>query len=368
MLGIKGRRPMEKINTKEAIFLIITFCINMSILIAGQVIFEQCGSASLINVFVISIFAIIFACIICKLYKNFAGLNILDIAEFLGGKFLKIIIGIMFFIYFLYTISILLYKLAKCVQIVYFPETNIVYIVFLFIIATGIMCSMKNNAISKVNFIIVPISLITLILIFIGNAKNFEYQNIYPILGNGIDSVFISGIFNIFAFGGMVYLYFLPSKLKEPKNFFKISFWGIVISAIFLLIIVSIIIFMFETDVIHEDLFPLYLAVRYIEFGTFFQRLDSAYLLIRIISFLCFIGISCKLCLDILKSITNVEDSRPINYTLMLIIFGFVILTDKYDNIKILQNNIFKIMFIIGVVIGLVILVCANIKKKIKRN
>ena len=357
---------MEKINSKEATFLIISICINMSILIAGQTIVEQCGSSSLINACIISILAIIIACIICLLYKKFIGLNILDIANFLGGKVLKAIVGVIFLGYFIYTISVLLCRLADCLQIVYYPMTNIIYIVILFVMATGIVCNIKNNAFSRVNLIIVPISLITLILVFAGNAKNFDYQNIFPVLGNGINNTFIFGITNIFAFAGIAYLYFLPAKLKKPENFLKISLWGIGISAIFLLIVVSIILFMFNSDKIGNQIFPLYLSVRYIEFGTFFQRMDSVYLLIRIISFLAFLGIMCNLCLNIFKSITKAKDEKPIIYPFMLTLLGVTMLIEKFGNVDFLQNTGFKILFISIVLgFGLLILILANIKKKI---
>lgn len=360
---------MDKINSKEAIFIIITICINIGILVAGQVIVICCGSSSLINTCTISILALIITTIICILYKKFIGLSILDIAYYLGGNFLRFIVGIIFFIYFLFTIVVLLGKLVNCLQIVYYPMTNTIYTVLLFVIATGIICNLKNNAFSKANFIVLPISLITLILIFAGNTKNFDYQNIFPILGNGIDSTFISGLSNIFAFGGIAYLYFLPSKLKNPDKFFKISICAVILSAIFLLITVAIIVLMFNPELVNGQLFPLYLAVRYIEFGTFFQRLDSAFLLIRIISFLSFMGIITNLCLNIFKDITKIEDTKPIIYPLMLLVFGFTILFTTYYKLEVLQNLVYKILFFgIVVGVGIIILILANLKRNFQKN
>ena len=354
---------MEKINSKEATFLIVTICINIGILVAGQVIVEHCGSSSLINTCVVSLLAIIVTCIICFLYKKFIGLSILDIADYLGSNFLKTLVGIIFFLYFLFTMAVLLCRLVDCLQIVYYPMTNTIYTVLLFVMATGLICGLKNNAFSKANFIVLPISLVTLILVFAGNAKNFDYKNVFPLLGNGIESTFISGLSNLFAFGGIAYLYFLPPNLKKPEKFFKISIWSIILSAIFLLIAVAIITLMFNESLVKGQLFPIYLAVRYIEFGTFFQRLDSAFLLIRIISFLSFLGIISNLCLKIFKEITNINDSKPIIYPLMLLIFGFTMLMKSFFKLEFLQNTIFKILFfsvIIG--LGLIILILANLK------
>lgn len=360
---------MEKINNKEATSLIITICINIGILVAGQVIVNQCGSSSLINTCIISIIAIIVTCIICLLYKNFIGLNILDVAEYIGGKVLKFTVGIVFFIYFLFNISVLLCRLVDCLQIVYYPMTNTIYTILLFVIATGIICTLKSPSVSKANFMVLPISLIALIFLFTGNAKNFDYQNVFPILGNGIDSTFISGLSNLFAFGGISYLFFLPPKLKHPDKFFKISVWSIVISAIFLLITVAIILFMFNPNLVTGQLYPVYLAVRYVEFGTFFQRLDAVFLLIRIISFLSFLGIISNLCLNIFKQVTQIDDNKPISYPFMLLIFACTMLIENYSELEFFQNTVFKILFFsIIIILGIGILVFANLKKKFQKN
>ncbi len=360
---------MEKINGREATCIIVAICINIAILVAGQVIVEYCGSSSLINTCIISLLAIIVTCLICILYKKFVGLSILDIADYLGSKVLKTIVGIIFLLYFLFNMAVLLCRLVDCLQIVYYPMTNTIYIVLLFVMATGIICGLKNNGFSKANFIVLPISLVTLILVFAGNTKNFDYQNVFPILGNGIDATFISGLSNLFAFGGIAYLYFLPAKLKKPEKFLKISIWSIILSAIFLIIIVAIITLMFNESLVKGQLFPIYLAVRYIEFGTFFQRLDSAFLLIRIISFLSFLGIISNLCLNIFKEITNIDDSKPMIYPFMLLIFGFTMLMKSFFELELLQNTIFKILFFVVIIgLGLLILILANLKKKFQKT
>ena len=91
---------MERLTNKESSFLILLFTINPVILVASQVVVENCSSGSLLNALFVSILAIAFTGIICLLFKKFRGSNILDIAEFVGGKFLKTIVAIIFFLYF----------------------------------------------------------------------------------------------------------------------------------------------------------------------------------------------------------------------------------------------------------------------------
>ena len=357
---------MEKISNKEAIALIVTIIVNNFVLVTAQIIVETCSSASLLNALYVSLVAILLTWIICILFKRFNGQDILDISNFLGGKLLKSIVGIVFLGYLLLRISILLRRLTNCLQIINYPVTNIVYLILIFIIAGGIVSNFKNRCIPKAIYILLPIILASIVLSFIGNQSNFDYNAIYPILGHGIDSTFFSGLSNLAAFSGIVYLYFLPPDLKEPHKFKKIAIISIVLSAIFLLITIGNILFMFDNILSSSELFPSYLVVRYIEFGPFFQRLDSIFLLIWNISFISVFSIVVNLCINIFKKTTNLTDEKPIIYPVLLTIFGITLLINKNSILRFLEADVSRILFF-SVVIGLslLILLLANIKYKI---
>ncbi len=354
---------MEKINNKEAIFLSLSCSLGVTVFISSQIIASSCVSSSLINTGFISFIAMGLTFIICFLYKKFIGISFLSITEFLGGKYLKVIVGLAFFLYFLFTASVVLCKVVNCLQIVYFPMTNISYTVLLFTISTCIACNLKNNGFLRATFLIVPIVFIAIIFIFTGNFKNFNYQNIFPIMGSGFNETFISGITNLFTFGGIAYILFLPEKLKQPDKLMSISLIATAISSIVLTLIVSTIILMFNNNITSGQLFPLYLSVRYIEFGSFFQRLDSAFILIMNIAVCSFLGIYGNLCINILKEITCISDAKPISYPFSFLLYASTIFIDSKFELEYIQNNVFKTFFFFTIGLGLIILILSNIKK-----
>ena len=115
-------------------------------------------------------------------------------------------------------------------KIVYFPNTKVEYIIAMFIASIIFICSLEYKANVKTNFIIMPLVLISMIFLFISNLKNFSPMRMYPLLGEGFSNTFIFGIKNIYVFGGISFLYFLPPLLKEPEKFKKISIFSITIS------------------------------------------------------------------------------------------------------------------------------------------
>ena len=355
---------MDKINNKEAIGLIITLIINNFVFVSSHILIQDCSSSSLINTIYICIVALAVGMLFCLMLKNFLGKDILDISEFLGGKFFKFIIGIIFLAYFIFIISIMLRKLSDCLQIVYYPLTNIIYIILLFELATGVICHYKNGAISKAVRILIPLFFSCLFAVLIGNLKNFDYQSIYPLLGYGTYTTFVSGLGGLYGFFGLAYILFLPSKMKTPKKLKKVVLISILLSSILCIVSIIPILFMFNNSLSKGELFPLYIAVRFIEFGSFFQRLDSAFLMIAVIAFTATFSIVIELCINIFRKIANLSDDKPIIYPTLLYTFTISTAVKNSADLNILENQVSKIVFFTIVIsIGLLTLLIANIKK-----
>ena len=223
---------MEKINNKEAISLTVSCSLGITVLVSSQIIASHCLSSSLINTGYISLIAMGLSYIVCALYKKFVGISFLDITEFLGGKILKFIVGMAFLLYFIFTASIVLCKAVNCLQIVYYPMTHPNYTVLLFVITSIIACNLKNNGFLRATFIILPVVIVAIFLIFAGNLKNFNYENIFPIMGNGWNVTFLEGTTNLFTFGGIAYIFFLPQNLKRSDKLLSISLISTAISLI----------------------------------------------------------------------------------------------------------------------------------------
>lgn len=354
-----------KLGNFEAVALIFTITINHAILLLPKTIINSTGSASLLNIIYVGIIAVLLTLLICKLFSKFPGLDILDISEYLGGRILKTIIGILFFVYFIFVSSVLLKTFANGLQVLYYPATDILFIIALFILAISFVCNLKYNAISKANLILTPIVMISILFLFAADSKYFQFENIFPILGNGFQTTFLTGTSNVFAFSGLACLYLLPSTLKNTKKFKKIALISTFLSLFYLLINIAIILFMFNASTLSNELLPLYSAVRYIEFGTFFQRLDSIFILIWTLSLACYLGMVTHLALSIFKKITNIQDTRPVIYPFVLVILGICLIQKTEYISNFLESTVYKYVFLIlTIAIALPIMIIANFKKR----
>ena len=359
----------EKIGNKEAVIFTVTIIVNSILLNTNKLIIKDCNSSSIINALYISVIAILIVLLICKLFKNFPSFGILDISKFLGGKPLQFIVGIIYIAYLGFITAVLLRKLCDCLQIIFYPMTDLIFIVFLFIIAAAIIVRLNKSSIFKSTLIVFPVLALVIILAFIGNSKNFNLKNIYPLLGNGIDTTFKTGFTNLFAFTGLSYLYFLPSYLSNPEKFKKISCTSIIIASFFLILMTANILFMYSNSLSSSELFPLYIAVRYIEFGTFIQRMDSTFLLICVLSFISYLSLNTTICTNIFKTITGISDNKPIIYPYLLCIFSVAIIIRNNSSLDFIENYVFKILFFsVAIILSISILILANIKKALRKE
>ena len=355
----------SKFNAKEAISLVLVITIAHSLLSLPKNLLEDQKSAVILNIAYVSVIAIALAYLIYRLMKGFAGKDIIDISEFLGGKFLKYLLGTIFISYLIFTGSILLRNFCESIKIVYFPNTKVTFILTMFIAAVILVCCLDFKSNVKTTYIIIPVVSLSMIFLFISNLKNFSTDRMFPILGDGVTNTFVTGIGNLYAFGGFLLLYLLPPNLKEPKKFKKVAITSIVLSAIYLLITISIILFMFAYFVNIDEILPLFSAARYIEFGSFFQRLESVFLLIWFIIFACYISIILIFSVEIFKKMTNLKDTKPIAPFFALLLLGVSLIPKNYAVTSFLEASIYPYLnFGLNFVLLISMLILANIKLK----
>lgn len=212
----------EKLNYLEASFLVVIVMITHIVLEFPNVIIKACGTSSFINVLFITILVLMFFFLVNKLFSPFGGNNILDISKYVGGDGLKKCTTIFYCIYLIFISSIVVRNFCENLKVVYFPNSNLSMLIGAFILTAVIANKFSSNSIVKVNTLLVPIILITMIIVFAFSTKEASISRFLPILGNGVNQTFIKGTLNIYTFGGLIYLYLIISDLKNIQDFKKV--------------------------------------------------------------------------------------------------------------------------------------------------
>ena len=356
---------ISKITMFEGIALITIVMLNNIVLSVPKDIIKHTASAAWLNALMLSILAVVFIVVICKLFKKFPYMDIIDVSEFLGGKPLKFIVGISFVVMLIVIMATSLRLFSDVLQIIFLNHTPIVFIIAFFLLGAIVANKLGLNAISKAASITVIFVLIGFAILVISLGEYYNIYNLFPVLGYGPMATFLQGITNIYAFSGLCILYFMKPFLSEEKQFSKIAITSVIISGILLVISILNQVLMFGVMFDSEVIIGLVLSSRILNFGNFFQRVDGLFTFLWIFTQLAYLSIATYLALYILRKITNSSNQNGMLYSVIMIIFGICMIpqnTIVISNTLISFSNILKIIIVF--ILVPIVLILANLKFK----
>lgn len=355
----------EKLNFVEASFLVVIILISHIILDFPNMIIQSQHSASIINVIYISILTLIYFGIIHKLFKPFAGQTILGVADFVGGKKLKIFLGVMYSFALIFISSMIIRGFAETLKVVYFPKASLWIILLMFVLLAIISNKFGDRNIIKINTLLMPFILFTTVIIFVSLLNNFQLYRIFPIMGNGFTETFIKGAENIYSFSGILILFMVRPNLKKVNDYKKVGITSILLCAVYLLLSVASLLFLFPFLTAGNSVLSVYLSTCTIRFGRFMPRTDALFMFMWIFTFILYLSVIIMYVVKINKESIGQKSPSVVTYIVGIIILVFALLPQNALQISFFQNVLFKYISLI-IVFGLsfVILLIGYMKKK----
>lgn len=354
----------RKIGFTEALGVLLITILAHLILILPKIIIESQGTGSIINIIYVTLLALFAVFILNVLYKNFKGIDILDVSGFLFGKTFKFILGIIYIIYMIFIASLLLRNTAENLKTMYFQNTPTTYIVFFMLVGVAFISRYSLRTIIKCNLIIVPLILSSFIALFLLSSENFVFERIFPILGYGVKNTFLSGSINLFCFGNIFFLLFLMPLLKDYNQFKRLSYVSVILSSLCILLTVIGILLVFPLNVASSSNIPLYMQTRTLTLGKLLQRLDALFILIWNLNIISYLSIVTGFVISIFKKISNTQETSTISYTFVAILLGLSIFYQNILQARRLNTELYKYLSLILVFgIPFLILLFANIKR-----
>lgn len=282
-----------------------------------------------------------------------------------GGPVLKAITSIIFTVYLIFVSSILMANFSEFLHVVYFHSSPTWIITLIFVITAIIANKLGFRSLIKVNTLIVPIVLITELVVFLGGLGKIEFQRALPILGYGFGQTFISGFSNIFAFGGLIYLYLIRPNLKNNVNYKKVGIISISLSGLFLLLSVASLLFLFPFLINGVNTLSVYMSTRIIEFGTFFERTDALFIFVWLFAFISYLCVIIAYISKINQKNCNVKNLSIFIYLTGLLILAVSLIPSNTSVIRFAETVLYKnaaLFIVFGY--SFIILIIGYLKKK----
>lgn len=122
------------LDKNDILNILLLLSISKLILNVPASIVLQSSSGTIVNLFFIFIIGILILKLILKLFNTFKTQDIFDISFYLGGNILKSITLILFLCTIIFSISVTIIDFSHILQIIYFEEFSIFYILLFFLI------------------------------------------------------------------------------------------------------------------------------------------------------------------------------------------------------------------------------------------
>lgn len=263
------------IEKKELTCILINIISSKMLFTYPRSIILNSGNAGWIQTFFVSLISLVFFWFLIKLYNKAEMKSIIDISGEVGGRGLKIVVGLTLTAVLLFNSSITMRALPETIKTVLLPLTPMRLILLLLGITIAYAAYMGIFSIARVHTIFIPIAGILLVGFFIFLIPNMDITNIMPILGKGTYNIFVDGLSSLSIFSDMILLFVLLPLCSDFKQTYSCAKTALIISSIVNILIVLVYNLVYSYPSSQEFLMPVYQMTRLIKIGDFFQRLEA---------------------------------------------------------------------------------------------
>jgi len=330
---------------------------------------EQGGTASWIFTIYISLLAFLGFYIIQKLYKPMEGKDLIDIGEYIGGSAGRIITGSIIIFFLAWVTVVYVRTFSENMKIVALTNSPLSFVELFFLVCMITGAYLGLEAIARFHAIAVPFIAAGFMLIMIGVSNYMNFSFLLPVLGTGVYNIFGRGFLKLSVFAELLLLFLLAPFIKTHKNLRVAGYTALGLSSFFLFIsaLVFTAVLPFPTAV--ERVIPIFQLARLINYGRFFQRIESVFVVIWAAASLLFVTINFFLILNTFKKTFKLEYYRPLIFPFAVLIMNISLLpTNLIDAVKLevtyFRNWAWVVTFGMTIVLLLIVRFRENKPKK----
>lgn len=287
---------------------------------------EMAGTAGWISSAYISVLALILFSLIMKLYKKFEGKDLLDLGEYIGGGFGRGIIGIILIVYITFITAVILREFAEDMKVVILGVSPISFVLLFFLIGMIVGAYAGVESIFRLGAVAVPLILIGYIVIIVGVAPYYKLENMMPLLGSGPYDIFVKGLPRVSAFSALIILFIYFPFIKSHNNVKQAGIWSIGFTACNLISSAMAFSLVYPFPVTKESFLPIFQLARLINYGRFFQRVESIFVLIWAMAALLYLSLHFYSILFVIKKTFRLQYYKPLIIPYAILIFSLSLL------------------------------------------
>lgn len=345
-------------------YLIHSMQIGVGILGFQRIVSMEAGYDGWISVLITGFAMFVITWIMLKLL-TFAGQDMLEIHEFIIGRKISKVIGVLFILYFtLLTVS-LLRNYIETIQVWMFPELRTYLFAFAFLLLTIYVIHGGVKTIAGISFfsVIIPSYVLPLFLFTLPFA---DFSNFTPVFDHSVKEIMNGSKQMSFTVIGFEILLFVYPFIKNQKKAKKWAYIAILVTTILYLYLVVLTYAYFPQEQLNKNIWPTLTMWKIIRlpFVERYEYIGVATWCLLVLPNVCIaLWISSRLS----KQVFRIRQSKA----LWIIVFVCLIATsliDTREQINMITNITGKIGFYLNFVYIPLLFIAALIIRKVKER
>lgn len=330
-------------KNSDITFVVINLLIYRIFTQLPMTIFKTSGSAAPLSNLLSGIAAIgIIWFLTSCLLKNING-NLLDAAETLFGKLGKVLFCLLIIAYLAVSMIFTLENFSNLIRLIAFP-TSPLWFVTIFLILGAVLGALGNtHSVIRLHGIFAPIIITVLVLLIVSTIYQGDTSRLFPLLGGGTNSVLSNSFSGIILYTDIILLLLIAPNGESRTYITK----TVSIGAIFALLLNFLFALSFTLKIpqtiAQNQQFPIYLLMKQVYFGRFFQRLDALILLVSALSSMLYMSLNLTLIFDTFRQSLGFSQKPPV-----VIALGVLISLISLQSYTFPQNSILYLVYVCG--------------------
>jgi len=349
----------------EAVTVLINVICTKVFLNFPRKVAEDAGTAGWLMTIYVSILAFSAFFIISRLYARFEGKDLIDLGEHIGGSIGRILVGSIVISFLIYMASMYLREFGENMKVISLTASPLSFVIMFFAVGMVIAAYVGLEAIVRFQAIAVPIIATGFLIIIIAVLPIADFKNVTPILGTGAYDIFVSGFFRISIFSELLILFLLIPFLRTHDNFIKTGYTALGISSFFLITSAVVVLAVIDYPVTIESFLPIHRIATLINYGRFFQRIESVFVLIWVGAGLLYLSTAFFFIVYTFKKTFKLEYYKPLILPFAVLVYNLSFLPPNLMTAIQLETQYFRTWsWLVTFGMTIILLVMARFIKK----
>lgn len=350
-----------KIGVQEAICLVTIAIVNKIFFTSPGYLTRAVGNTGWYMTLIAMCSALVFFTFIYLLLKRFPGKNIVEIYDAVLGRIGGFLFSFILMASFLLYCGVLIREFVDVTKVYVFPITPPSALIGALLIVATFSVFLGLEAIGRTAKLFAYVALFGYILVVFLSSEHFNVAFLFPILGYGLDRTVTTGLMRSSAYAEVLILAVFAGSLQGSRHIKKAGYISLLLSGFLLSLGILCFTLEFEYTSVQEITAPIYIVVRIIKYGPFFQRLDPLFLFIWIITTIILVSSLFYTTVSIYCKIFRLQDKRPVIIPVGVLIFSVAIFPKDFPSVvseyvqgaRMYGNITFFIMPLMALVVAL---------------